>query len=44
MTQVAESADLKKVNLLIDIGGIAIPIASAILTVCYPKQFTVVDG
>jgi hypothetical protein len=43
MIQVAEAADLDKVNLLIDIGGIAIPIASAILTVCYPKRFTVVD-
>lgn len=43
MTLVAEAADLEKVNLLIDIGGIAIPIASAILTVCYKEKFTVVD-
>ncbi len=43
MNEVAEAADLDKVNLLIDIGGIAIPIASTILTVCYPKRFTVVD-
>jgi hypothetical protein len=43
MTQVSEAADLNKVKLLIEIGGIAIPIASAILTVCYPKRFTVVD-
>jgi hypothetical protein len=43
MTQVAAAADLKKVELLTDIGGIGIPIASAVLTVCYPKNFTVVD-
>src|ERR1700734_695552 len=43
MTQVAESEDLKNIELLIEIGGIGIPVASAILTVCYPDTFTVVD-
>ena len=33
----------EKVKTLLDIDGIGIPIASAILTVCYPHQFTVVD-
>src|ERR1017187_9320860 len=43
MLQVAEAEDLRKIELLSEIGGIAIPIASAILTVCYPKKFSVVD-
>ena len=33
----------KKLNILVSISGIGIPLASAILTVCYPKEFTVVD-
>ena len=33
----------EKVKKLLDIDGIGIPVASAILTVCYPDQFTVVD-
>ena len=32
-----------KINALLSIQGVGIPIASAILTVCYPKEFTVVD-
>jgi len=43
MAQVWEAADLNKIELLTEIGGIAIPIASAILSVCYPRRFTVVD-
>jgi hypothetical protein len=43
MTQVAAADDIDKIKLLIEIGGIGIPVASAILTVCYPKAFTVVD-
>jgi len=44
MTEVAEAADdLDKIKLLTAIGGIGIPIASAVLTVCYPDKFTVVD-
>jgi hypothetical protein len=43
MSQIAGAEDIDKVKLLIEIGGIAIPIASAILTVCYPQKFTVVD-
>jgi thermostable 8-oxoguanine DNA glycosylase len=43
MKQVAEPADVEKVKLLIEIGGIGIPVASAILTVCYPETFTVID-
>jgi hypothetical protein len=43
MALVAGAADLEKINLLIDIGGIGIPIASAILTVCYKEKFTLVD-
>ncbi len=33
----------KKVEILDKIDGIGIPIASAILTVCYPGDFTIVD-
>ena len=33
-----------KVKSLLDIKGIGIPIASAILAVCYPKLFTVLDS
>lgn len=33
----------EKLKLLTDIDGIGLPMASAILTVCYPKDFTVVD-
>jgi hypothetical protein len=43
MTDVAKAEDLEKITLLIEIGGIGIPVASAILTVCYPEKFTVVD-
>jgi len=32
-----------KVNLLVEINGIGIPIASAILAVCYPEDFTILD-
>lgn len=33
----------QKLNILTSIPGIGIPMASAILTVCYPDDFTVVD-
>jgi len=33
----------EKVETLIKIKGIGLPIASAILTVCYPNEFTVLD-
>jgi len=35
--------DREKLRTLDDVPGIGIPIASAILTVCYPKRFTVLD-
>jgi len=34
----------EKVKTLIKIKGIGLPIASAILTVCYPEEFTVLDS
>jgi hypothetical protein len=43
MLHVAEATPLDKVKVLADIDGIGIPIASAILTVCYPEEYTVVD-
>ena len=43
MAQVAEAENLEKIRLLTEIGGIGIPVASAILAVCYPDKFTVVD-
>lgn len=43
MTQVSEAGDVEKVKLLTAIDGIGIPIASAILTVCYPEVYSVVD-
>jgi len=33
----------EKIKILINIKGIGLPIASAILTVCYPEKFTVLD-
>jgi len=33
----------EKIKLLTNIKGIGLPIASAILTVCYPKKFTILD-
>lgn len=33
----------QKFDILTSISGIGVPMASAILTVCYPKEFTVVD-
>lgn len=36
-------SDREKVLTLNSIGGIGVPIASAILAVCYPDRFTVVD-
>lgn len=38
-----ENDDKKKVGILEAIQGIGIPIASAILAVCYPKIFTIAD-
>ena len=38
-----EPKPAEKVKALLDIKGIGIPIASAILAVCYPKNFTVLD-
>jgi thermostable 8-oxoguanine DNA glycosylase len=35
--------DRGRLEKLIEIGGIGIPIASAVLTVCYPDRFTVLD-
>ena len=44
MQQVAEARrPVDKVTLLTEIDGIGIRIASAILAVCYPSQFTVLD-
>lgn len=37
------SSDREKMKFLADIPGIGTPIASAILTVCYPNRFTVID-
>lgn len=37
------SDDREKMRLLDDVPGIGTPIASAILTVCYPLRFTVID-
>jgi len=33
----------EKIKLLVDIKGIGYPIASAILSVCYPDEYTIVD-
>lgn len=38
-----ERDPIKKVNLLAEIEFVGIPIASAILTVCFPDDFTVLD-
>jgi hypothetical protein len=44
MTQVSQCAtDQDRMNMLIEINGIGVPVASAILTVCYPDRFTVLD-
>lgn len=44
MREVAQaSSPLQKMKLLTDIEGIGISVASAILAVCYPLQFTVLD-
>ena len=43
MTCVSEACDLDKVKILSGVEGMGIPIASAVLTVCYPREFTVVD-
>ncbi len=44
MTEVSQADSLKdKVEILWDIEGIGLSIASAILTVCYPEEFTVLD-
>lgn len=43
MQEVSQAEDLRKVKILCDIQGIWLSIASAILTVCYPKRFTVLD-
>jgi len=43
MAKIAAAEDIDKVKLLIEVGGIGIPVASAVLTVCYKERFTVVD-
>lgn len=44
MCRVADATDPKtKIQILDDIDGIGLPIASAILAVCYPDEFTIVD-
>jgi hypothetical protein len=39
----AMSSDESRMRRLDEVEGIAVPIASAILTVCYPDRFTVLD-
>ena len=41
--KVYSSGDLEKIELLDDVPGIGLAMASAILTVCYPMVFTVLD-
>jgi len=44
LTKKALSApDEQKVKILIDLEGVGIPVASAILTVVYPKEYCVID-
>lgn len=44
MTRLAEaSTPAAKVATLLDVWGIGLPMASAILSVCYPQEFTVLD-
>ena len=44
MTEVSQAVSLKdKVRILWDIEGIGLSVASAILTVCHPEVFTVLD-
>jgi thermostable 8-oxoguanine DNA glycosylase len=44
MREVSQEGTLDaKVQRLLSIPGIGIPIASAILAVCYPEQFTILD-
>lgn len=44
MTQLAEAATpAAKVATLLQVWGIGLPMASAILSVCYPQEFTVCD-
>lgn len=44
MQEVSQSDQLQaKVEVLLQIRGIGLPMASAILTVCYPETFTVLD-
>lgn len=40
---VAAATPAAKVEMLLQIKGIGLPIASAILSVCYPEEFTVLD-
>jgi len=45
MSQVAGAKDdMTRLQLLTDVRNIGLPIASAILTVCYPDRFTVLDS
>jgi hypothetical protein len=37
------SSDQERMRELVKVTGIGVPIASAILTVCYPKKFTILD-
>lgn len=43
MGSVRTISDREKLQTLVAVPGIGVPIASAILTVCYPKRFTVLD-
>ena len=44
MRQVAMAGTAEQeVRILLEVGGIGLPIASAILSVCYPDRFTVLD-
>jgi len=44
MREVSEAASAEaKVETLLKVRGIGLPMASAILTVCYPEEFTVLD-
>jgi thermostable 8-oxoguanine DNA glycosylase len=38
-----QTTDEQRVELLLSVDGIGIPVASAILAVCYPDDFTVID-
>jgi hypothetical protein len=45
MSQVSKCRDdREKMKKLDEVKGIGVPIASAILTVCYPKRFTILDS